>query len=57
MSEQTHHEALLLEALKPFAALKLPTIKSPGNAGFYSLRFDDIRRAKAALSNSERTDG
>lgn len=57
----------MLEALKAFASLELPPLKSAGNAAFYSLRLDDIRKAKAAisfaqgeasaLSNSERADG
>lgn len=38
------------EALKPFARLKLPW-KPAGNAGAYSILFDDIRRAQSALDN------
>lgn len=38
-------------ALEPLAVLKLP--KWPeGNAGFYSIRFADIERARAALNDA-----
>lgn len=49
-------EEELVAALEPFAKLKLPNLKNQGNAGAYSLLYEDIRRAKAALYNSERTD-
>jgi hypothetical protein len=42
----------LREALEPFARLQVPR-KAEGNAGFYSLRFRDIERARAALQGSQ----
>jgi hypothetical protein len=39
----------LEDALKPFAVLEVPS-NPEGNAGFYSLRFGDLRKARAALS-------
>ena len=46
--------ALLAElrvALEPLARLELPK-KPQGNAGFYSIRHDDIRRARALLAKT-----
>jgi hypothetical protein len=42
----------LLEALSPFAALMVPASPKQGNAGFYSIRFDDIARAHAAIAKA-----
>ena len=45
----------LREALKPLAALNLPKGRHIGTAGFYSIRFEEIQVAKAALDQT-RTD-
>lgn len=42
----------LRSALEPFAKLQIPT-KPQGNAGAYSIRHDDIARARAALASKE----
>lgn len=41
----------LVSALGPLAALKVP-FKPQGNAGAYSIRFDDITAAKAAIAGA-----
>lgn len=39
-------------ALEAFAGLELPRRRG-GNAGFYSIRFADVERARSALSTKE----
>lgn len=40
------------EALRPLAVLEVPAFRPKGNAGFYSIRFDDIARARQALRDA-----
>ena len=41
-------------ALEAFAGLELPRRRG-GNAGFYSIRFADVERARSVLSTKETT--
>jgi hypothetical protein len=42
----------LLDALSPLARLQVPK-RADGNAGFYSIYFSDIERARAAISSAK----
>jgi hypothetical protein len=52
LKRSTRQNWQMAEALKPLAKLKVP-FKPVGNAGAYSILFDDIRRAQQALENSK----
>lgn len=51
LAEVTRQRDEAVKALRPFAALQVPT-KPQGSAGFYSLRFADIDTARTILARA-----